>query len=92
MGTSSICREPAPRDADHCGMLAPPPPPTYTVSPALPPLGAAHRRTIEAGLDALTGVAASVLVTGVGRAMGRHVVELATSSGRVLLLERVPST
>jgi hypothetical protein len=74
--------------ADHLDMLSPAPPPTYSVSPVLPPLGAAHRRTIEAGLDALTGLAGSVLVTGIGTAMGRHVIELATSSGPVLLMER----
>lgn len=92
MGSSFMRRGRTPSRADQTGMLAPPPPPTYTVSPVLPPLGAAHRRTIEAGLDELTGLAASVLVTGVGTAMGRHVIELATSSGRVLLLERVPPT
>lgn len=92
MGSSFMRRGRTRSGADQTGMLAPPPPPTYTVSPALPPLGAAHRRTIEAGLDALTGLTASVLVTGVGTAMGRHVIELATSSGRMLLMERVPPT
>ena len=65
------------------------PVPTYTLAPMLPELAAGEQAALEACLDALTGHAASVLVTGVGTTMGHHMIELATPAGSLLVLERV---
>lgn len=73
-------------------MLAPVPPPTYTLSPALRPLRPPEVRVLEEGLAALTGQVATALVTGVGRAMGRLVFELATVRGPMLLMDAPASS
>ena len=70
-------------------MLVPVPPPTYTLAPMLPELAAGQQAALDACLGALTGLTASVLVTGVGTTMGHHMIELATPAGSLLVMERV---
>lgn len=67
-------------------MLAPAPPPTYTLSPALRPLRADEVHALEDALGALTGDVGTALVTGVGHAMGRLVFDLATTRGPMLVM------
>ncbi|MFN8111445.1 MAG: hypothetical protein U0Y82_16630 [Thermoleophilia bacterium] len=68
-------------------MLVPPPPPAYTLSPALDDLDQDTLAVIERCLAALTGQVGGVLVVGVG-ATDRHViVDVTTPNGSVLLME-----
>ncbi|HET6690694.1 MAG TPA: hypothetical protein VFG74_07510 [Miltoncostaeaceae bacterium] len=70
-------------------MLIPPPLPTYTLAPGLPPLGAGQQHALEAALGGLTGRLHGVVVTAVGTTLSHHVIELMTSAGTLLVLERV---
>jgi hypothetical protein len=88
MGMLSRSCESAAFRSDRPTMLIPAPPPAYTLSPALPPLSAAQHEALEACLAALTGDVNCALVTGVGRALGGTVFELATADGPVLVLGR----
>ena len=68
-------------------MLVPPPPPAYTLSPALDDLDEDSIEVIERCLHGLTGQVGGVIVIGIG-ATDRHViVDVATCDGSVLLME-----
>jgi hypothetical protein len=70
-------------------VLIPPPLPTYTLAPGLPALGAGQQHALEAALGGLTGRVHGVVVTAVGTTLSHHVIELMTSAGTLLVLERV---
>ncbi len=70
-------------------VLVPPPLPTYTLSPDLEPLLAGQQRALEAALGGLLGRVHGVVVTAVGTTLSHHVIELMTSAGTLLVLERV---
>ncbi|MCC6832757.1 MAG: hypothetical protein IT200_15560 [Thermoleophilia bacterium] len=68
-------------------MIVPPPPPAYTLSPALEDLDEDTIAVIERCVAALTGQVGAVVVIGVGATEQHVVIELATAVGPVLLLE-----
>lgn len=68
-------------------MIVPPPPPAYTLSPALEDLDEDTIAVIERCVAALTGQVGAVVVIGVGVTEQHVVIELATSAGAVFLLE-----
>jgi hypothetical protein len=70
-------------------LLVPPPHPSYTLAPGLPPLGPGQQAALQACLAALTGRVGGVLVTAAGTNATHHVIELMTASGTLLVLERV---
>ncbi len=70
-------------------VLIPPPLPTYTLAPGLPDLGAGQQSALEAALGGLIGRFQGVVVTAVGTTLSHHVIELMTSAGTLLVLERV---
>ena len=70
-------------------MLVPPPLPSYTLSPDLAPLRNGQQRALEAALGGLMGRVHGVVVTAVGTTLSHHVIELMTSAGTLLVLERV---
>ena len=70
-------------------MLIPPPLPTYTLAPGLPDLRTGQQHALEAALGGLTGRVHGVVVTAVGTTLSHHVIELMTSAGTLLVLERV---
>jgi hypothetical protein len=70
-------------------VLVPPPLPSYTLSPDLEPLRGGQQRALEAALGGLMGRVHGVVVTAVGTTLSHHVIELMTSSGTLLVLERV---
>ena len=70
-------------------MLIPPPLPTYTLAPGLPPLRTGQQHALEAALGGLTGRVHGVVVTAAGTTLSHHVIELMTSAGTLLVLERV---
>lgn len=70
-------------------MLIPPPLPTYTLAPGLPDLRTGQQHALEAALGGLTGRLHGVVVTAVGTTLSHHVIELMTSAGTLLVLERV---
>lgn len=68
-------------------VLVPPPPPAYTLSPALDDVDPDTLAVIERCISALTGQVGGVVIVGVG-ATDRHVIiDLATTGGSVLLME-----
>ena len=70
-------------------MLIPPPLPTYTLAPDIDDLGAGQQHALEAALGGLIGRVHGVVVTAVGTTLSHHVIELMTSAGTLLVLERV---
>jgi hypothetical protein len=70
-------------------LLVPPPLPAYTLAPGLAPLEPGQQAALEACLAALTGRVAGVVVTAAGTTLTHHVIELVTSAGTLLALERV---
>lgn len=70
-------------------MLVPAPPPSYTLAPGMRPLRPGQQAALDACLSALTGRISGVVVTAAGTTLGHHVIELATSAGTMLVLERV---
>ena len=70
-------------------MLVPPPHPSYTLSPDLAPHRNGQQRALEAALGGLMGRVHGVVVTAVGTTLSHHVIELMTSAGTLLVLERV---
>lgn len=70
-------------------VLVPIPLPTYTLAPDLAPLEGGEQRALEAALGGLTGRLHGVVVTAVGTTLSHHVIELMTSAGTLLVLERV---
>jgi hypothetical protein len=70
-------------------VLVPPPLPSYTLSPDLEPLRNGQQRALEAALGGLMGRVHGVVVTAVGTTLSHHVIELMTSAGTLLVLERV---
>ncbi len=72
-------------------MIVPAPPPTYTLSPHLPPLEPGQQAVLDACLDALTGRLTGVVVTAAGTTPTHHVIWLATHAGSLLVTERVES-
>ena len=70
-------------------MLVPPPLPSYTLSPEQAPLRTGQQRALEAALGGLMGRVHGVVVTAVGTTLSHHVIELMTSAGTLLVLERV---
>ncbi len=70
-------------------MLIPPPLPTYTLAPDIDGLGAGQQHALEAALGGLIGRVHGVVVTAAGTTLTHHVIELMTSSGTLLVLERV---
>jgi hypothetical protein len=70
-------------------VLIPPPLPTYTLAPGLPDLRTGQQHALEAALGGLTGRVHGVVVTAVGTTLSHHVIELMTSVGTLLVLERV---
>ncbi len=70
-------------------MLVPAPRPAYTLSPGVGPLDAGQQRALDACLAALTGRLTAVVVTAAGTTLSHHVIELMTSAGSMLVLERV---
>lgn len=72
-------------------MIIPAPPPTYTLSPHLPPLEPGQQAVLDACLDALTGRLSGVVVTAAGTTATHHVMQLATHAGPLLVIERVDS-
>ena len=70
-------------------MLVPIPLPTYTLAPDLEPLDGGQQRALEAALGGLTGRLHGVVVTACGTTLSHHVIELMTSAGTLLVLERV---
>jgi hypothetical protein len=70
-------------------VLIPPPLPTYTLAPGVPELGPAQQDALEAALGGLLGRVHGVVVTAVGTTLSHHVIELMTSAGMLLVLERV---
>jgi hypothetical protein len=69
-------------------MLIPPPPPAYTLSPALSDLSTGQDAALGRALSAMTGSVSGVLVTAARSTALHHVLELATSEGPVLVIER----
>lgn len=69
-------------------MLVPAPLPPYTLAPGVSPLDEGQRAALEACLAALTGRVGGVVVTAVGTTATHHVIELMTSAGAILVLER----
>jgi hypothetical protein len=57
--------------------------------PGLLPLEPGQQAALEACLAALTGRVCGVVVTAAGTTLTHHVVELLTSAGALLVLERV---
>ena len=70
-------------------MLVPPPLPSYTHSTDHAPLRNGQQRALEAALGGLMGRVHGVVVTAVGTTLSHHVIELMTSAGTLLVLERV---
>jgi hypothetical protein len=70
-------------------VLIPPPLPTYTLAPGLPPLGAGQQHALEAALGGLTGRLHGVVVTAVGTTLSHHVIAITAMAGSVLVLARV---
>jgi hypothetical protein len=70
-------------------VLIPPPLPTYTLAPGIPDLGPGQQHALEAALGGLMGRFHGVVVTAVGTTLSHHVIELVTSAGTLLVLERV---
>jgi hypothetical protein len=70
-------------------VLIPAPLPTYTLAPGLPDLRTGQQHALEAALGGLTGRVHGVVVTAVGTTLSHHVIELMTSVGTLLVLERV---
>ena len=70
-------------------MLVPPPLPSYTLSPDVEPLRTGQQQALEAALGGLMGRVHGVVVTAVGTTLSHHVIELMTSAGTLLVLERV---
>ena len=70
-------------------MLIPPPLPTYTLAPDLPPLRPGQQAALETCLDALTGRLSGVVVIAAGTTLSHHVIELLTPAGTLLVLERI---
>jgi hypothetical protein len=72
-------------------VIVPAPPPTYTLSPHLAPLGPGQQAVLDACLDALTGRLTGVVVTAAGTTPTHHVIQLATNAGPLLVTEGVDS-
>lgn len=72
-------------------MLVPAPPPAYTLAPGVGPLDDGQQQALDGCLVALTGRLTAVVVTAAGTTLSHHVIELMTSAGSLLVLERVPS-
>jgi hypothetical protein len=70
-------------------LLVPPPLPAYTLAPGVGPLDGLQQAALEACLVALTGRLGGVVVTAAGTNRTHHVIELVTSAGTLLVLERV---
>ncbi|MGD9694884.1 MAG: hypothetical protein AB7V42_04385 [Thermoleophilia bacterium] len=70
-------------------MIVPPPPPTYTLDPGVPPLRDAQRAVLDSCLSVLTGRLAGVVVTAARTTDTHHVLELATPAGTLLVIERL---
>ena len=69
-------------------MLVPAPLPSYTLAPGVGPLEAGQQIALEACLAALMGRVGGVVVTAAGTTLTHHVIELMTSAGAILVLER----
>ena len=72
-------------------MIVPPPPPAYTLSPALEDIDDDTIAVIERCVAALTGQVGAVVVIGVGATEQHVVIELATAVGPVFLMELMDS-
>jgi hypothetical protein len=72
-------------------LIIPPPPPAYTLSPALDDLDEDSLAVIERCVAALTGQVGAVVVVGVGATDQHVVIEVATAVGTVLLMELMDS-
>ena len=70
-------------------MIVPPPPPAYTLSPDVPDLTAGQQAALEACLSGFTGRLSGVVVTAAGTTLNHHMIELATTAGSLLIMERV---
>lgn len=70
-------------------VLVPIPLPTYTLAPDLEALDGGQQRALEAALGGLSGRLHGVVVTAAGTTLSHHVIELMTSAGTLLVLERV---
>ncbi len=68
-------------------MLVPPPTPLYTLAPSINDLEQATHDLVERCVASLTGHFSSVFVTGVRTTARHHVVELATATGNLRLME-----
>ena len=74
-------------------VIVPPPTPPYTLAPGVGPLTLGQQSTLDACLVALTGRVGGVLVTSSCTTETHHAIELATSVGTLLALERAaPAT
>ncbi|MGI9539414.1 MAG: hypothetical protein ACR2N6_04620 [Miltoncostaeaceae bacterium] len=69
-------------------MIVPPPQPVYTLAPDMDEIDAHERALLDRCLSSLTGLADGLLVTRIGRTQDHHVVEVETTHGPLLLLER----
>lgn len=69
-------------------MIVPPPPPVYTLAPDMDEIDGHERALLDRCLASLTGLADGLLVTRIGRTQDHHVVEVETTHGPLLLLER----
>ncbi len=72
-------------------MLVPAPLPAYTLAPGVGPLDAGQQDALDGCLAALIGRVSGVVVTAAGTTLTHHVIELMTSAGALLVLERVSS-
>lgn len=70
-------------------VLVPVPKPAYTLAPTLPVLTPGQRAALETCLEAFTGRVGSVVVTAAGTTLGYHVLELMTTAGAVMVIERI---
>lgn len=72
-------------------MLVPAPPPAYSLAPDVGPLDAAQQAALDTCLLTLTGRMVGVVVTAAATTDTHHVIELMTSVGTMLVLERIAS-